>query len=102
MPESCLDCNLEDSEGFCTVCGKGTPTIPIFSKEKPKRPGWCPLIESQERTTGYWIAMPYRRNFYEHICSNCLKTHLITTKRFGRYKYCPNCGAEMKIEEETK
>lgn len=69
-----------------------------------------PTIES-ERKTGKWIR-PFdaQASSYRYQCSVCGRTAYQVTGNCGRkhkvsqppctYKYCPNCGADMKGAEK--
>lgn len=56
-----------------------------------------PTADSVERKRGRWEMKPDPYGFFDEIpvCSECG----CTTKMRETYKFCPNCGAEMRGEE---
>lgn len=56
-------------------------------------------LKQPERKKGKWIEKTHTYEFFEPIplcvCSECGRT----IKYREKYKYCPNCGAEMEGEE---
>lgn len=55
----------------------------------------------EERKKGEWRTTLYHisddgNELYEHYCSECKKTVMISNLKKGRFKYCPNCGADMR------
>ena len=54
--------------------------------------------EQPEREKGRWEMKPDPYGFFEEIpvCSECG----CTTEMRKTYKYCPNCGADMRGEQE--
>jgi hypothetical protein len=55
-------------------------------------------LPSEERK-GKWINEPYEKGLYVHRCSNCLKASGIGGGDLW-FNFCPNCGADMRGEEE--
>lgn len=58
-----------------------------------------PTVE--ERKKGEWRTTLYHisddgNELYEHYCSECKKTVMISSLKKGRFNYCPNCGAYMR------
>jgi hypothetical protein len=53
-------------------------------------------LKQPERPKGRWIGMP-RMGVHDMCCSNCRYSSGI---RFWNSPYCPNCGADMRGEEE--
>ena len=53
-----------------------------------------------ERKTGRWKMEPDPYGFFEEIpvCSECG----CTTEMRKTYKFCPNCGADMRGEQDDK
>lgn len=64
------------------------------------------LPSAQPKRKGYWIEMGTNKDGTHSIrcskCGECYKTRgyawSITTK--AKYKFCPNCGADMRDEQE--
>ena len=58
----------------------------------------APIIE--ERKTGRWKMEPDPYGFFEEIpvCSECG----CTTEMRKTYKFCPNCGADMRGEQDEQ
>lgn len=52
------------------------------------------LVIKEKRPTGHWIEMTDGRGHSSYFCSRC------GTQEGKRYGYCPNCGADMRGEEE--
>lgn len=52
-------------------------------------------LQEPERKKGQWIK---ETKFSQSVCSNCHKTPKTILEELP--DYCPNCGAEMRGEEE--
>lgn len=79
MPKGCYECPLTDGEyGDCKVGATG--------EYDPYRKD-CPL---EEPKTGKWL---YKESDHGK-CSEC------GAWVFELYPFCPNCGADMRGEEE--
>lgn len=61
--------------------------------------GAAPTADVVERKKGKWEQKEDPYGFFDTIpvCSVCG----CTTKMREKYAYCPNCGAEMKSQEEV-
>lgn len=58
--------------------------------------------KGEDRPKGHWIYPSYPNNYpymWKSICSNC-NTGFPTINK--DYKYCPNCGADMRGEADGK
>lgn len=58
-----------------------------------------------ERKKGEWRTILYHipdegDELYEHYCSECKKTVMISSLKKGRFNYCPTCGARMRGGEK--
>lgn len=66
------------------------------------------MLESEpERKKGKWMTMLYHisddgEELYQHVCSECKKTVMLSNLKRGRFNYCPNCGAKMKGEDDEQ
>ena len=49
-----------------------------------------------ERKTGHWIAPKYYPTQFTFTCSKCGYKQSFN----GKFKFCPNCGADMRGEQE--
>ena len=75
----------------------------IFDEEYEKRRLITPQNTAEKMTAkgyrkqseGEWKQVYY--SFPRYACTNC--NHLYNNKE---YKYCPNCGAKMRKEDEGK
>lgn len=58
-------------------------------------------METEERASGEWIATT--ENYYsDYRCSICGGSALLNKlEQMVLTKYCPHCGAHMKMEERT-
>lgn len=73
--------------------------VPETKRELLRMISEQPTIE--ERKKGEWRTTLYHisddgNELYEHYCSECKKTVMISNLKKGRFKYCPNCGADMR------
>ena len=65
------------------------------------------MLESAqpERKTGWWIGMGVNADkTYNIVCSKCgegykTRGHANSTSTRKKWKFCPNCGADMRGEE---
>lgn len=53
-------------------------------------------MPSQNRPQGEWIWQLANNGWVDHICSVCGYTENTDIHVSLEWKYCPNCGAEMK------
>lgn len=58
----------------------------------------APTIE--ERKKGKWIIEPHTKGMYIHRCSECMKVLMLSPTDQPKYNYCPNCGADMRGEND--
>lgn len=58
----------------------------------------APLIEAEPVRYGYWENANGRPKTYIRKCSVCGKEAYFCG-RWCSYKFCPNCGAKMRLEE---
>lgn len=100
MPSVTPQQPCEEENPNCTECR-------YYDKEKHHCPRFCKVIENtmaeitseQERPKGKWsrpsvVAMPYS---FAYECPICRQWGNIQT---FKPNYCPNCGADMRGEEE--
>ena len=85
MPESCMDCRLQNS---CMKIPRWAEANTLRELYLSRRSN-CPLIEISAED-GRWNMNEFR----EFICSVCGETSNMKTK------FCPNCGRRMKVENE--
>lgn len=116
MPKNCIECNHMDLQqaincqliySGCANCGRH-PNCPLVEIEERKEEKWIPVVnvdnssfDNVKERKGKWIehnqtTVDGSRDYIE--CS-CCKVW------FGKWKmprnsYCPNCGAEMRGNEE--
>ena len=105
MPKKCGECDIyvcyrtwhgDSGDEFCGLTKKS-----VKYKTKPE---WCPLSEVPERKTGEWIGTEYdgyadgNPVYYEWKCSEC--GCVIEEEGRPTYNYCPNCGADMRGEQD--
>ena len=61
----------------------------------------APTISAQqERKTGKWEAIPGQRVYNDFRCSQCHRFKFHNGEMRYKYKFCPNCGADMREPEE--
>lgn len=106
MPSCCEEC--EYTPKYCSYCLRLHQPIPkdIFNTSRPSH---CPLTEIEERKVGKWIVKDGRERGYDiagiktwYIQIMCNKCGFIKTAiegHTGQYNFCPNCGAEMRGDE---
>ena len=66
-----------------------------------------PSVIPQKKLTGSWVEKQVVDNEEVEVeqwqsarCSNCDKYHTTPySYYFDDYKYCPNCGSKMEVEE---
>lgn len=59
-----------------------------------------PIIDFVARKRGEWVQHGLRFQFY---CSNCeheIMTNVYSDNPTALWKFCPNCGADMRGEED--
>lgn len=56
----------------------------------------APIIDSQYKK-GKWIFEEYPDGYYHSECSEC-KHHFIEDAYLKPYNFCPNCGTDMRGE----
>jgi len=89
MPKNCGECQLchiENFELWCCLTGRED----IFYDAIPE---WCPL---EKPKTGEWID---EDGTYYANCSMC-GYQMDTHQERGFFRYCPNCGADMRGGED--
>lgn len=57
-------------------------------------------MPSQNRPQGEWIWQLANNGWVDHICSVCGYTENTDIHISLGWKYCPNCGAEMRGEQD--
>ena len=59
-----------------------------------------PTIEP-ERKTGKWIkhSIGHEHTPWGFDCSECGEWFVVGEEAIKKYKYCPNCGADMRGEQ---
>lgn len=56
--------------------------------------------EIETRPQGKWIFEKANEEHTEgYICSNCKRSFHTKVPYFSEYKFCPNCGAEMRHDK---
>ena len=55
----------------------------------------APTIDAQPVIHAYWISRPFD-HFYPSECSSCIN------KAESRTAFCPNCGADMRGDEDER
>ena len=81
---------IEDGECFV---GFGTYKPEVLSQYL--RDYFMPSAQP-ERKTGHWIAPKYYPTQFTFTCSKCGYKQSFN----GKFKFCPNCGADMRGEQE--
>ncbi len=100
MPECCGEClcfierDRFDGNEWHSACYKLRKEVSDYDK-----PHECPLRPMPEQKKGKWIDVQDPYGFFETIpvCSECG----CTTKMRDKYNFCPNCGADMRGENES-
>lgn len=82
----CPECGLEVHSDFrrCVRCGWDRPSA------------------EPERKKGKWISEPFSDEYEYDVyrCSACMKPMGIGSKKTRWFNFCPNCGADMRGEED--
>lgn len=104
MPEACDDCPFHVYHSHYKYVCKATPMFyPMnLANSKGIRKDWCPLLEVPERKTGHWIPQDHNHThgnvstciYFSPVCSECGHTGDFNMN------YCPNCGADMRGEQD--
>lgn len=110
MPGKCSECRFNIKTGgyskdgnlvavdFCSLQYQG------YEQGNEDRPEWCPL---KEAAAGHWIKKGHNLGDdyidEKYCCSECGERALVY--EFGTHpvclsKFCPNCGADMREENE--
>lgn len=93
MPKNCVECNHMDLQqaincqliySGCANCGR--------------HPN-CPLIEIEERKEGKWIYHEKSISTAFKELRECSCCHCYFRWEMSRNSYCPNCGADMRGNE---
>jgi len=84
------------------LTANGTNKGMVFGEDAVHRIEMLPPAQP-ERKTGRWI--PDNTDYYrtKFICSACGESEEVPTMGFGyapMWGYCPNCGADMRGEQE--
>ena len=57
-----------------------------------------PAADVRENVKGEWIYTPVENGMIIAMCSICKKVSAITPSVKEWYRFCPNCGADMRGE----
>lgn len=86
-PINCQHCIFADYEGrFCYAAKEYIPMLGM--------PNFCPITEQKK---GKWIKMSDADGIY-WACSECGED-IPRTESIDKINFCPNCGADMRGEE---
>lgn len=79
---SCLDCKNYDKENY-------------------NCPRFCEVIKEaiNSRPQGEWIAQSYETSYMKLLSFKCSKCERVSSEPS---KYCPDCGAEMNIDNQSE
>lgn len=101
MPTSCNECRFA-VDGWCYAYPKQANGDAL---NRRVRTNWCPLIEIPsddvvERKRGKWVG-----NKRHQSCSECHMTYCVPDGQDGEldmtaYHFCPNCGADMRGDDD--
>lgn len=58
-----------------------------------------PTADVRENVRGEWIYTPIENGMIIAMCSICKKCSAITPSVKEWYRFCPNCGADMRGKE---
>ena len=90
---------LKDLEEMEYIYFKSPAAVPFYEAHKV----WdviekAPTIEAEPVRHGYWENANGRPKTYIRKCSVCGKEAYFCGRGCS-YKFCPNCGAKMRLEE---
>ena len=108
MPNECAYCVFCTNNWKCILLNKRANNIVGYHAKLSD----CPLVEIEEHKIGEWVIDDYEEmnhitRVYRAHCSLCKKDPLnfvYGTESWFTYKhklprFCPNCGADMKGDE---
>ena len=76
-----------------------------FDEEDASKIRWLishiPTVDAKPARHGEWIKENIRAKSYLRLCSACGKIAYFCGTGCS-YKYCPNCGAKMRNDNENK
>jgi predicted RNA-binding Zn-ribbon protein involved in translation (DUF1610 family) len=89
-------------DAFKELTANGTNKGMVFGEDAVHRIEILPSVQPEHKT-GRWI--PDNTDYYrtKFICSACGESEEVPTMGFGyapMWGYCPNCGADMRGEQE--
>ena len=91
MPKNCARCPCGNAQdGWCYVHDEVLERTEKGYPDTTKRPDWCPIREVKH---GKWIAV---EKYGLHKCSVC--KHEYHIEPVESFKFCPNCGADMRTD----
>lgn len=97
MPKNCSECSFKASDYVC-----GLLDCAFSCNHFKERNYNCPLVEIEERKVGEWCKQ--NDDYFDwYECSECgygSEGEMQYSSEYDvRTKYCPNCGAEMRGNE---
>ena len=99
MPKNCVECDRKGIRNNCRLIFDGCANC-------GRHPN-CPLVEIEERKVGKWICVHHLENkitYDSWKCSECqhdFNSEEESMVDFDEYKFCPNCGADMRGSENV-
>ena len=93
-----IDADALEREGWslCRTFQKDKDTM-VYEVKKPSDF----LTIEPERKKGYWLFEEYPDGYYHSECSVC-GSWFKEDAFLNPYNFCPNCGAEMRGEQDGK
>jgi hypothetical protein len=93
LPDCCYECPCHNSEsGYCQA-----------DKERrysDYRPYWCPLKEIHDDQETEWEHLwDAPDGTFKGRCKKCGFVHFFIERHDTQYKFCPECGREVKLDE---
>ena len=94
MPKNCGECDCSYWHDYCGTYFCSLTGNNVLENQKDMD---CPIVETEERKIGKWITNPNKMKGTEIECNKCGVSALSKIGIQVCSDFCPNCGAEMRL-----